>query len=115
MRTTLGAMTLQELLKKHDIHTIRELTHRTGLSRQQGWNLWWGEIGVGKATAKLLHEKLGVPAEELLQVAPVPRRPRKSSASAAEAARREGGGVSEGVDRPAEQDLRHGSCDMTAS
>ena len=83
MRATLGAMTLQELLKKHDIHTIRELTERTGLSRQQGWNLWWAEAGVGKETAKLLHERLGIPAEELLQVDPVPRRPGKQSSPAA--------------------------------
>jgi T5orf172 domain len=74
---------LRALLKQHGIHTIRELTHRTGLSRQQDWNLWWGEVGVGKATAKLLHEKLGIPAEELLQVDPVPRRPRKPRAGEA--------------------------------
>ena len=82
MRATLGSMTLQDLLKQHGIHTIRELTQRTGLSRQQSWNLWWGEAGVGKETAKLLHERLGIPAEELLQVDPVPRRPRKSSSPA---------------------------------
>ena len=32
-------MILRDLLKRHDIHTIRELTHRMGLSRQQCWNL----------------------------------------------------------------------------
>jgi hypothetical protein len=82
MRATLGSMTLQELLKQHGIHTIRELTERTGLSRQQGWNLWWAEAGVGKETAKLLYERLGIPAGELLQVDPVPRRPSKPSAPA---------------------------------
>jgi Meiotically up-regulated gene 113 len=73
---------LRELLKQHDIHTIRELTHRTGLSRQQGWNLWWAEAGVGKETMKLLHERLGIPTDELLQVDPVPRRRRTASAPA---------------------------------
>ena len=83
MQAKLGSMTLQELLKQHGIHTIRELTHRTGLSRQQGWNLWWGEAGVGKGTLKLLHERLGIPAEALLQVDPVPRRVRKPRAGEA--------------------------------
>jgi hypothetical protein len=64
--------TLSDLLYQHGIHTIRKLCQETGLSRQRGWMLWWGKAGVGKQTAKLLHEKLGIPLEELMEVDPVP-------------------------------------------
>jgi transcriptional regulator with XRE-family HTH domain len=74
-------MTLQTLLQQHGITTIKELVHRTGLSRQHCWSLWHGYDGVGKATAKRLHETLGIPAEALLQVDPVPARPRRQPAS----------------------------------
>jgi hypothetical protein len=74
MGDTLERMTLQDLLKEHGIHTIRELTHRTGLSRQQCWNLWHAYAGVGKETLRRLHERLGIPLERLLEVDPVPRR-----------------------------------------
>jgi cyanate lyase len=72
MRATVKSMTLQTLLRQHGITKIKELTHRTGLSRQHSWNLWYGYAGVGKATAKLLHERLGLPFEELMQIDPVP-------------------------------------------
>jgi transcriptional regulator with XRE-family HTH domain len=72
MRATVRGMTLQTLLRQHGLTRIKELRDRTGLSRQQSWNLWHGRVGVGKATAKLLHEQLGIPAEALLQVDPIP-------------------------------------------
>jgi transcriptional regulator with XRE-family HTH domain len=72
MRARFRGMTLQTLLRQHGITTIKEFTHRTGLSRQQSWNLWHGRVGVGKATAKRLHERLGIPAELLLQIDPIP-------------------------------------------
>jgi transcriptional regulator with XRE-family HTH domain len=76
MRASIRAMTLQTILRRHGITTIKELTHRSGLSRQQNWRLWHGYDGVGKATALRLHERLGIPLEELLQVDPVPARKR---------------------------------------
>ena len=77
MQARFRGMTLQTLLKQHGITSIKELRDRAGLSRQQGWNLWHGRVGVGKATAKRLHERLGIPAEQLLQIDPIPavRRP----------------------------------------
>jgi hypothetical protein len=72
-------MTLQTLLRQHGITTIKELRHRSGWSRQQSWNLWHAQVGVGKTTAKRLHERLGIPAEALLQIDPVPARPRQPS------------------------------------
>jgi transcriptional regulator with XRE-family HTH domain len=81
MQARFTGMTLQTLLRQHGITTIKELMHRTGLSRQHCWSLWHGYDGVGKATAKRLHERLGIPAEELLQVDPVPARPRHQPAS----------------------------------
>ena len=78
MNTKFARMTLPNLLKRYDIHTIRELTHRTGLSRQQCWALWHGKTGVGLETVKLLHEKLKIPLEELIQIDPPPD-PKKRS------------------------------------
>jgi transcriptional regulator with XRE-family HTH domain len=72
MHARFRGMTLHTLLQQHGITTIKELSHRTGLSRQQSWNLWHGRVGVGKATAKRLHERLGIPAELLLQIDPIP-------------------------------------------
>jgi transcriptional regulator with XRE-family HTH domain len=82
MHARFRGMTLQTLLQQHGITTIKELMHRTGLSRQHCWSLWHGYDGVGKATAKRLHERLGIPAEELLQVDPVPARPRRPASKA---------------------------------
>jgi transcriptional regulator with XRE-family HTH domain len=72
MRARFQGMTLQTLLQQHGITTIKELRDRSGLSRQHSWNLWHGYAGVGKATAKRLHERLGLPFDELMQVDPVP-------------------------------------------
>ena len=63
-------MTLPALLQRYGIYTIRELSRRTKLSRQQAWNLWHGTSGVGKQTMRRLHEHLGIPLEELMQVEP---------------------------------------------
>ena len=72
MRATVRSMTLQTLLRQHGITAITELQHRTGSSRQQSWNLWHAQVGVGEATGKGLHEQPGIPAEQLLQVDPAP-------------------------------------------
>jgi transcriptional regulator with XRE-family HTH domain len=72
MRARFQGMTLQTVLRQHGITTIKELMHRSGLSRQHSWNLWHGAAGVGKATALRLHERLGIPLEELIRVDPVP-------------------------------------------
>jgi hypothetical protein len=68
---------LHKLLDAHGIHTIRQLRELTGLSSQQCWNLWHGKVGVGRATAKKLHELCGIPYEELmiLPSVPKPKRP----------------------------------------
>jgi hypothetical protein len=76
MRARFQGMTLQTLLRQHGITKIKELMHGSGLSLQQSWNLWHGYVGVGKATAKRWHERLGIPAEQLLQVDLVPARNR---------------------------------------
>jgi transcriptional regulator with XRE-family HTH domain len=70
---------LRELLERHGILSIRELTRRTGLSRQQGWNLWHGYTGIGRKLLPILHKGLGIPYDELLEVDPIPhaQRPRR--------------------------------------
>jgi transcriptional regulator with XRE-family HTH domain len=79
MRATVRGMTLQTLLRQHGITKIKELRERTGLSRQQSWNLWHGYVGVGKETMRRLHTSLGIPLEALLQVDPVPAVKRPST------------------------------------
>jgi hypothetical protein len=62
---------LRQLLEAKGIHTIRRLRELTGLSSQQCWNLWHGKVGVGRKTALLLHERCGIPFEELMRLPPV--------------------------------------------
>src|SRR5215510_5463527 len=80
MRTTLMRMTLPELLQRYGVYTIRDLSRRTGISSQQAWNLWHGTVGLGRRNMQRLHERLGIPAEELLQVTPPPPRPKTKEA-----------------------------------
>jgi transcriptional regulator with XRE-family HTH domain len=68
MQTRLRRMTLPELLERYRVYTIRDFADRTGLSRQHAWNLWHGVAGVGKQTMGRLHDRLGIPLEELMQV-----------------------------------------------
>ena len=88
MPSTLAGMTLQNLLMRYNVKTIAELAHKTGMSSQHAWNLWWGVTGIGRVMIERLHEKLDIPVDELLQVDPVktpkPRgRPRKHPHDAA--------------------------------
>ena len=92
MHARFRGMTLQTLLQQHGITTIKELMHRTGLSRQHCWGLWHAYDGVGKVTAKLLHERLGLPFEELMQIDPVPARPRLAASKAGSRKSRRGEG-----------------------
>jgi transcriptional regulator with XRE-family HTH domain len=69
-------MTLPELLERYRVYTIRELSRRTGLSRQQAWNLWHGRARLGRLNLERLHTALGIPFEELLQVTLPPPRPK---------------------------------------
>ena len=80
MQTRLRRMTLPELLERYRIYTIRDFADRTGLSRQQAWQLWHGVVGIGRRNMQRLHEKLGIPADELLQVTPPPPRPKEPPA-----------------------------------
>jgi hypothetical protein len=66
-------MTLQDFLKQHGIHTIAELTRRTGLTKQYGWLLWHGRVNIGLRLAKRLGEALEVPYHVFLDLQrPVP-------------------------------------------
>jgi transcriptional regulator with XRE-family HTH domain len=68
MPSKLVRMTLPELLERYRVYTIRDFADRTGLSRQQAWNLWHGVVGIGRRNLQRLHEALGIPFEELMQV-----------------------------------------------
>jgi hypothetical protein len=86
MDTIVQVMTLQELLRRHNILAASELRRRVLdehgqpiLSRTQAHNLWSGRAGVGKETMRLLHDKLGITYDELMEVDPVPKYKPKSS------------------------------------
>jgi transcriptional regulator with XRE-family HTH domain len=68
MASRISRMTLPELLERYRVYTIREFARRTGLSSQQAWNLWHGVVGLGRLNLQRLHEALGIPFEELMQV-----------------------------------------------
>jgi transcriptional regulator with XRE-family HTH domain len=68
MASRLSRMALPELLERYRVYTIREFARRTGLSSQQAWNLWHGVVGLGRLNLQRLHEALGIPFEELMQV-----------------------------------------------
>ncbi len=72
MRATVRGMTLQTLLQQHGITTIRDFAQRAELSRQHAWNLWHAQVGLGTEMLKRLHERLGIPLEELIEVEHVP-------------------------------------------
>jgi transcriptional regulator with XRE-family HTH domain len=61
-------MTLPELLERYRVYTIRDFADRTGLSRQYAWNLWHGVAGLGRRNLERIHEALGIPFDELMQV-----------------------------------------------
>jgi transcriptional regulator with XRE-family HTH domain len=80
MSITVACMTLKDLLERYGILAASELRRRVPeLSRAQAHNLWRGKAGVGKETMRLLHDRLGISYDELMQVDPVPRPPRRSS------------------------------------
>jgi transcriptional regulator with XRE-family HTH domain len=70
-------MTLPELLERYRVYTIRELARRTGISRQQAWNLWHGVANLGRLNLERLHQALGIPFEELMQVQRVKPAPQR--------------------------------------
>jgi transcriptional regulator with XRE-family HTH domain len=72
-------MTLKELLERHGILAASELSRRTGLSRAQAYNLGRGKAGVGRATMRLLHDRLGISYDELMDVDLVGRPPKRPS------------------------------------
>jgi transcriptional regulator with XRE-family HTH domain len=68
MQTRLRRMTLPELLERYRVYTIRDFADRTGLSRQYAWNLWHGAAGLGRRNLERIHQALGIPFDELMQV-----------------------------------------------
>jgi hypothetical protein len=53
------------------------------IKRQYAWSLWHGQTGIGLSTVKEMHERLGIPLEELIQLDPPHNpKPRKRPSSA---------------------------------
>ena len=77
MALRLHRMTLRDVLANHGITRLKDFCERTGFTRQHGWNLMHGWTGVGKRTTQILHDKLGISFEELMQIRPVPRTARR--------------------------------------
>jgi transcriptional regulator with XRE-family HTH domain len=87
---TVQGMFLRDLLPQHGIPSIAELRRRLGLRKQYAWLLWHGTIGLSSDMMRRLHDELGIPFEELMQVeraTPAKRRGRKPTQPAPEAPR----------------------------
>jgi transcriptional regulator with XRE-family HTH domain len=75
-------MTLQVLLERYGIMRPADLAHVLGIDRRLAWSILHGKSRITPKIALALHDRLGIPLEELLraciQPTPAPRgRPRK--------------------------------------
>jgi hypothetical protein len=59
---------LRELLRQHGVTTIEAFWRRLGVTKQYGWLLWHGKIGLSGPMIKRIHETFGIPLKELVQV-----------------------------------------------
>jgi transcriptional regulator with XRE-family HTH domain len=78
-------MLLRDLLPQHGIPTIDALRRRLGMAKQYAWLLWHGKIALSADMLRRLHQALGIPLEELIQVeraTPPKRRGRRPEAQA---------------------------------
>ena len=77
---TVRGMFLRDLLPQYEIPSIVALRQRLGLTKQYAWLLWHGKIALSSDMLRRLHDELGIPFEELMQVEraePAKRRGRK--------------------------------------
>jgi hypothetical protein len=69
------------LLTRYNVLATSELRRRIkGMSTAHASNLWNGKSGVGKETMRLLHDRLGIPYDELMEVDPVGRQEKRTKA-----------------------------------
>jgi len=67
-------MTPKQLFHAYKITTAAGLHHKTGMSRQRCWYIWkWGAISA--SAAEIIHNKLGIPYELLMDVRNTGTRP----------------------------------------
>jgi transcriptional regulator with XRE-family HTH domain len=64
----LAHMILRELLQERGVRTLTELAKRLGIRKQYAWLLWHGSIALSLEMAKRLHEEIGIPLDQLIQV-----------------------------------------------
>lgn len=77
MSVTLRRMTLQDLLKQYGVPSIKKLCEDLHISRQYGWNLWWGYQGIGPIMMEKLYHQYGIPYADMMALDPAsPRKPR---------------------------------------
>jgi hypothetical protein len=59
---------LRELLRQHGVTTIEAFWRRLGVTKQYGWLLWHGKIGLSGPMIKRIHDTFEIPLEELVLV-----------------------------------------------
>ena len=59
---------LRDLLRQHGVTTIEAFWRRLGVTKQYGWLLWHGKIGLSGPMIKRIHETFDIPLEELVLV-----------------------------------------------
>jgi hypothetical protein len=60
--------TVQELLRAHGVHTLKEFYTRLNMRKQYAWLLWHSKIALSWEMAQRLHQVFGLSFEELGQV-----------------------------------------------
>jgi hypothetical protein len=64
----LADVILRDLLNQHGVTTIEAFWRGLGVTKQYGWLLWHGKIGLSGPMIKRMHETFDIPLEELVLV-----------------------------------------------
>jgi hypothetical protein len=63
-----AAVILRELLHQHGVETLDAFRRQLGVTKQYGWLLWHGKVGLSGPMIKRIHDAFHIPLEELVLV-----------------------------------------------
>ena len=59
---------LRDLLHQHRVETLDAFRRRLGVTKQYGWLLWHGKVGLSGPMIKRIHDEFKIPLEALVLV-----------------------------------------------
>jgi transcriptional regulator with XRE-family HTH domain len=65
---TVADVILRELLAQHGVTTIDAFRRQLGVTKQYGWLLWHGKVGLSGEMIRRIHVAFDIPLEQLVQV-----------------------------------------------